>query len=335
MTEISSPHIHQTISIQQVMRQVMVALLPGLLLSIWILGWGVLFQCILAVCFALVCEALMLKLRGQPLRVYLYDGSVIVTAILFAVVITPYTPWWVNLCGIGFAVIFAKHIYGGLGYNLFNPAMAGYAFVLICFPVEMNHWPDLSDTATAGFIDTLQIILTGSTPALDGMTGATSLGYVKSQLNGMAMYSEIRTSPLFGIVGGKGWEIIALAWLLGGIWLLINKIIQWHMPVIFIVSIFVLSLFFYWIDNDIYATPLFHVFSGGTLLAAFFILTDPVTSPASTWGKCIFAILVALITVVIRNWGAYPEGIAFAVLGLNAAVPLINDLSRRKVFGAT
>ena len=332
---LSSPHIHQPVSIQQVMKQVIIAMVPGIVAAIWILGWGVLVQCLLAVSFALLFEAIMLKLRRQPVRPFLFDGSVIITALLFALAITPFSPWWINLTGVGFAVIVVKHLYGGLGYNLFNPAMAGYIFVLLCFPVEMNHWPALPMTPgdPHGLAETLSVIFTGDATVADGISGATPLGYMKSQIAGMAMISEFNTSPLFGMVGGRGWEWMGLAWLAGGIWLLVKKIIQWHLPAAFLSSLFLISLVLHWSNADIYASPLFHIFSGGVLIAAFFIITDPVTTSATPRGKLVFAAGAAFIILLIRNWGAYPDGIAFAVLIMNAAVPLIDRLTRPGIFG--
>ena len=334
---ISSPHIHKDTSVNKVMRQVIYALLPGIAVSTWLLGWGVIFQCLFAVMFAIAFEALMLFLRKKPLALFLYDGSAIVTALLFAVAVSPFTPWWVNLSGIGFAIIVAKHMYGGLGYNIFNPAMAGYVFVLICFPVDMTVWPVIRSVTDggAGIIDSLVIILTGQPVAtgIDSMSGATPLAYLKSQLSGMAMISEIRSSPLFGSLGGKGWEWINLAWLSGGCWLLFKRIIKWQLPVYFLASLFIISLVCYWYDSDIYLSPVFSIFTGGILLSAFFIVTDPVTASATPRGKIIYASGIGLLTYLIRTWGGYPDGIAFAVLIMNATVPLIDSLTRPDVLG--
>ena len=332
-----SPYFHQQTSVANVMRQVIYALIPGILVSIWILGWGVLIQCLIAIIFAITFEATMLYIRKLPMKIFLFDGSAIVTAILFALSITPFTPLWVSLLGIAFAIIIVKHLYGGLGYNMFNPAMAGYVFVLLCFPVEMTYWPNVKGVGEVDvvLIETLTVIFTGQPliMELDSISGATPLGYMKSQLNNMAMISEIRSSPLFGSFGGKGWDWIAFAWITGGIWLLIIRIIKWQLPVIFITSLFVVSLIFYWYDNNIYLSPIFTLFTGGTMLAAFFIVTDPVTTSTTPRGKIIFAIGIGMLTYIIRTWGGYPDGIAFAVLIMNAAVPLIDIYTRPKVFG--
>ncbi len=335
--EINSPHIHQQTSIASVMRKVIYALVPGILVSIWILGWGVLIQCLLAVLFALVFEATMLSMRKRPIKIYLYDGSAIVTALLFALTITPFAPWWISLFGMAFAIIVVKHMYGGLGYNMFNPAMAGYVFMLLCFPAEMNVWPIAKGVAEVdiSFTDTLSVIFTGTVPmiGLDGISSATPLDFTKSQLGSMAMMSEIRDNLMFGTFAGKGWEWIAFAWLAGGLWLLMQGIIKWQMPVIFLTALFLMSILFYWYDADIYMSPVFNIFAGGTMLAAFFIVTDPVTASTTPRGRLLYAAGIGIITYIIRTWGGYPDGIAFAVLIMNAAVPFIDLYTRPRVFG--
>lgn len=340
MQKISSPHIHSHTSINKIMREVIFALIPGIFASIWFLGWGVLLHCLLAVCFALACEALMLTLRKRPLHNFMVDGSAIITGLLFALTITPFAPWWVTLSGISFAMVIAKHLYGGLGHNLFNPTMAGYVFVLICFPVELNYWPSSIinnvDNDANRLIENLRIILTGIPSAsLDGLSGATPLAFTKSQISGMAMLSEFSNDPLFGTLGGKGWEWIGLAFLSGGIYLIIRGVIKWQIPLIIIFTLCLLSFIFHAYDAERYTSSMFNLFSGGTLLAAFFIATDPVTAAATPRGKIIYAVGIGLLTYVIRTWGAYPDGLAFAVLIMNAAVPLLDRTTRPDVFGKT
>jgi Na+-translocating ferredoxin:NAD+ oxidoreductase subunit D len=334
---ISSPHLHKSISVAQVMRQVIYALVPGILLSVWFFGIGVFIQCLLAVLFALGTECLMLWLRGKPLKLFLFDGSAVVTALLFALTVSPLAPFWVNLLGICFAIILAKHCFGGLGYNMFNPAMAGYVFVLLCFPAEISAWPHVQGSGEihAGLIDTLTIIFAGqsSVSHFDSLSGATALEFMQSQINGMVMIGEVRTSPIFGTLAGKGSEWIAVAWLAGGIWLLYKGIIKWQLPGIFLSSLFLFSLLFYWYDTSVYLSPLFTLFAGGTMLAAFFIVTDPVTAATTPRGTIIYACGIGLLTYIIRTWGSYPDGVAFAVLLMNAAVPLIDTCTRRRVFG--
>jgi len=336
-TLISSPHLHEGASVGGVMRCVIIALVPGILLSSWVYGWGVLLHCMLAVLCALGFEAAMLRLRDQDLSQYLRDGSAVVTALLFALAITPFAPWWVDFVGMGFAMIVAKHLYGGLGYNLFNPAMAGYVFVLLCFPTVLTVWPYAAGTdhVHAGLTDSLSIIFTGHplSGQVDSLSGATPLGYMKSQLNGMAMVTEIVSSPLFGTFAGKGSEWLACAWAGGGIWLLFKKIIKWQMPAVFLGTLFLFSLFCYWFDASRYPSPFFTLFAGGAMLAAFFIITDPVTASNTPRGRILYAAGIGFITVLIRMWGGYPEGVAFAVLIMNAAAPFIDERTRPRVFG--
>lgn len=316
------------------MVRVSLALLPGLLCYLWFFGWGVLLQSAIAVLFALVIEALMLKLRSRNVRAFITDGSVIVTALLFALTITPLTNWWISLIGIGFAVIFAKHLFGGLGYNLFNPAMVGYVFVFLCFPAAMTVWPAAPETTAIPDLATyIQCIFATCPAAVDGLTGATPLTHMQSQLSAMHMISEIRESPIYGGPGGKGWEWINLAFLTGGLGLAVLRIIHWQIPLAMLAGLFLTAGLFNLYDGEIYASPLFHLFSGGTMLGAFFIATDPVTASGTPRGRIIYAGLIGVLVYLIRTFGAYPDGIAFAVLIANAFVPAIDHFTRPRVLG--
>ena len=312
------------------MADVCIALAPGLLCYAWLFGPGVLIQCALAVTFALLLEFAVLRLRGRDPALFLRDGSVIVTALLFAVSITPLAPWWVCLCGIAFAVIIGKHAFGGIGCNIFNPAMAGYVFVLACFPVQMNTWPGLPAHGIGAYLDS--IFPLGNT-APDMLSGATALDELKNRLELMEMVSEIGASPVFGLVGGAGWEWINVLFMLGGLYLLARGVIKWHIPVAVLAGVFLVSLPFYLYDPEVHASPLFHLFSGATMLCAFFIATDPVTASTTWLGRLIYGALVGALIYLLRGWGAYPDGVAFAVLLANVFVPLIDLLTRPKVFG--
>ncbi len=332
---LSSPHWHNNQTITGVMLQVCVALIPGILCYVWFFGVGVIIQCLLAVIFALTLEYLMLTLRRRDPALFLRDGSAIVTALLFALSISPLMPWWISLIGIAFAIIISKHVFGGLGYNLFNPAMAGYVFILLCFPAHMNAWPSaIAWRADAmGLSEYFTVIFLSPHAEFDAYSGATPLNDMQSRLGAMGMVSEIRQAPLFGHFGGVGWEWISFAFLLGGLYLLAFGVIKWRIPVALLSSVFLISLVFNMYDADLYASPLFHIFSGGTLLCAFFIATDPVSAATTPTGQILFGCLVGVLIYLIRTWGAYPDGVGFAILIANAFVPLIDILTPPKVFG--
>lgn len=329
ITSLGAPHIHSHHSVSEVMRYTIISLVPGIIASIWVLGWGMLIHCVMAIVFAILFETLILVLRKRPLQSFIFDGSAIITALLFALAITPFAPWWVTLCGIFFAIVFAKHLYGGLGYNIFNPAMAGYAFVLVSFPAELNYWPMINHDANLH--QTIAILFDRLTDAdMDGLSGATPLTFSKLKISSMAMLSEFSNIPLFGL---KGWGWINLAFLVGGCCLIIKGIIKWQIPVIILFTVFVLSIIFHNYDPERYVSATFYLFTGGTFLAAFFIATDPVTSATTPLGKIIYAAGIGIFIYTIRTWGNYPDGIAFSVLFMNAMVPLIDYMTRPKVFG--
>lgn len=333
-----APHMPPPVSVAGVMRQVLFALVPGIAAHLWFFGPGLVFQILLAVVFALTFEAGMLKLRGQPLRLFLGDYSAVVTAVLFALCIPPLAPWWIALIAMFFAIVVAKHLYGGLGHNVFNPAMVGYVVVLISFPAVMTQWlPPRSIAEMApGIQDCLAAIFLGQLPAplaWDAISQATPLDTLKTGLDSGRMVPEIRQSPIFGDFGGLGWEWIANWYLLGGLYLLYRRIISWQVPVAVIGSVVLLTLPAYLMDPGTNPVPLQHVFSGALVLAAFFIATDPVSGCTSNLGRIWFGVGVGVITLVIRRWGGYPDGIAFGVLLMNMAAPLIDRYTKPRVYG--
>ncbi len=333
MTEtglLSSPHAHGGASVQKMMMLVCLALLPGILAYLYFFGWGIAIQLTLALAFAVLLEYLMLRLQNRPIEIFLKDGSAIVTALLLSLCLSPLVPWWVTFSGVAFAIVIAKHVYGGLGQNPFNPAMAGYVFVILCFPSELVTWPSLQHPDIGAY---LAAIFNGDSPRLDAVSGATALQQLKSELGLMNMVSEIRQGPLFGQVAGEGWEWIAAMYALGGVFLLFSGVIRWHLPAGVLLGMFLTSLVFNIYDSDVYASPLFHLCAGGTMLCAFFIATDPVTSPSTVKGKLVFGFMIGVIAYVIRNWGGYPDGIAFAVLIANACTPCIEHYTRPRVVG--
>jgi electron transport complex protein RnfD len=334
----TSPHQITSNSVAKVMRQVLYALAPGTLAMIWYFGWGVLFQILIAIAVALAAEAIVLKVRGMPMRPFLTDYTAVITAWLLALGIPPLAPWWVAAIGAAFAIVIAKHVYGGLGYNLFNPAMVGYAVVLISFPAAMTLWPPPSMLAEQGLgvAHTAALILTGHPSAgatWDALTMATPLDAMRTELGMMRTIQEIRASPLWGDFGGRGWEWIANWYFLGGAWLLYKGVITWRIPVAMLGSLLTVAGLFYLADPGSHPFPAFHVFSGAAMLGAFFIATDPVTASQTPTGKLIYGAGIGVLTFVIRTWGGYPDGVAFAVLLMNMAVPTIDYYTRPRAFG--
>jgi len=348
----TSPHTHNPESVTRVMLRVIYAMIPGIIAYVWFFGWGVVINICLAVTVALISETMILWLRKYPVRIHLTDCSAVVTAVLLAMAIPPLAPWWVTLIGVAFAIIVAKHLYGGLGYNPFNPAMIGYVMLLISFPKEMTIWlPPISTSEVhLGFTDTLTYIFTHQLPAgitFDALTEATPLDSLKTHIDLGNTVAEIReqfgfnsqvteilsVSPIFGRLGGLGWEWIGGAFLFGGLWLMYKKVINWHIPGAMIASLTVMALLFTLINPDLYAGPLFHLFSGATMLGAFFIATDPVTASTTPQGRLVYGAGIGILTYVIRTWGGYPDAVAFAVLLMNMTVPVIDYYFKPRVFG--
>jgi electron transport complex protein RnfD len=333
-----APHFPAHSTVSRVMLQVIYALVPAIAAHVWFFGPGILVQITLATGFALGFEALMLKVRKKPWRLFLGDFSVVVTAVLFALCVPPLAPWWIAAVGMLFAVVVAKHLYGGLGHNMFNPAMVGYVVVLISFPQPMTAWLPPASIAPAGFGpgEVLATIFSGHPPgglSWDAITEATPLDVIRTSVASGRMVSEARQSPVFGDFGGLGWEWIANWYALGGLWLLWRRVISWQVPVTMIGTVVFLGLLGYLMDPGGNPAPLQHVFSGALIIGAFFIATDPVSGCTSPRGRMIFGVGVGVITLAIRRWGGYPDGVAFAVLLMNMAAPLIDRYTRPRIFG--
>lgn len=336
---ITSPHDLSPNSVNTVMLQVILALIPGTIALCWFFGWGVLTNLAIACITAWASEALMLYLRKKPILITLKDNSALLTAWLLALALPPLAPWWLIVIGTAFAIVFAKQLYGGLGYNPFNPAMIGYVVLLISFPLEMTQWlnPRTLSADLLSLNQVLQIQLFNNLPAggWDALSGATPLDKIKTDLGLGQTVSEIMQNPLFGSFAGKGWLTISILYLFGGMYLLYKRIITWHTPLSMLASLFVIASVFYLIDADQFASPALHMFSGAAIIGAFFIATDPVSSCTSNKGKLIYGAGIGLLTYVIRTWGGYPDGIAFAVLFMNLSAPFIDYYTKPKVFGET
>ena len=329
----SSPHLPVSNSVTAMMQRVLIALLPGTVCVTWIFGWGIVINILLASLAALLAEAAILALRKRPVAT-LQDGSALVTGVLLALALPPLAPWWIPVIGSLFAIVIAKQLYGGLGYNPFNPAMAGYVVLLISFPLELTLWS--APGAQLGFSDALIQAFTGALPAdqtLDTLTMATPMDNIKTRLGLSETLSEIHGGPLFGHFAGAGWEWINLWFLLGGLWLLQQKVIQWHIPAGMLGGMAGIAFVFYAINPDVFTTPLFQLFSGAAMLGAFFIATDPVSACTTPRGRLYYGLGIGLLTYIIRTWGGYPDGVAFAVLLMNMAAPTIDHYTRPRVFG--
>ena len=329
-----APHAASTNSVTRVMGTVLLALIPAGAVHVWLFGPALLLNILIASVTAIVAEAACLGLRRRPVVPALRDLSAILCAVLLAFCLPPLTPWWITVTATLFAIVVAKQVYGGLGANLFNPAMAGYVVALVSFPEAMTRWPPVSyDAAALGLWDSLRPILTGTPGTLtwDAMTMATPLDHLRTELGQMRMMSEIMQSDAYSGLGG--WQLFSLAALWGGCVLLWRKVIRWHLPVATLAGVALMATLLNIIDSDAYAPAWFHLTTGSVMFAAFFIVTDPVSAATSVRGRLLFGFGIGLLAVLIRSFGAYPDGVAFAVLLLNALVPLIDHYTVPRVFG--
>ena len=320
------------------MGMVLLALIPGTLAMWWYFGWGVLINLAIAVIAAVAAEAAVMRLRGRDARPVLLDLSAVVTAWLLALALPPLLPWWQTALGSVFAIVVVKQLFGGIGYNPFNPAMAGYVLLLVSFPVTMTRWlpPDVVSGQALSLADSLHIIFNGIPPlgqTWDTLSSATPLDQMRSELSENRMISEIRQSPLWGDFGGRGWEWIGNWFLLGGLFLLWRRVINWRIPVSMLGSLLLIAGLFWAIDPETHPFPAFHLFSGAAILGAFFIATDPVSACTTPKGQLIYGALIGLFVFIIRTWGGYPDAVAFSVLLLNMAAPTIDYYTQPRVFG--
>lgn len=336
----AAPFMQPTASVASIMLQVLAALVPAAIAHVWFFGPGFIFNLLVATLFAVGGEALMMWLRGRPPEAALRDYSALLTAALLAFCLPSLTPWWVTATAALFGVVVAKHLYGGLGYNIFNPAMAGYVVVLVAFPAQLNLWvaPRMGDIdyQYLSIVETLAFTLTGNLPDgldFDAVSRATPLDAMKTGLANLATVIDIRSNPVMGDFGGRGWEWIGNFLAVGGFWLLLRGVIRWHIPVGVGIGLLVPATIAYLVDAGTNPGPGFHLFAGATILCAFFIATDPVSAATSTRGRLVFGIGVGFLTYCIRTWGSYADGVAFAVLLMNMAVPAIDYLTRPRIVG--
>ena len=316
----SSPHIHSGESTPRIMYSVVGALIPAMFAGVYLFGLRALWVMLLSVGAGLATEAGAQKVMGR--KVTISDGSALVTGILLALNLPPAVPWWLPVVGSAIAIGIGKQIYGGLGYNPFNPALVARVVLLISFPVQMTTWVKPGPPFSG---------------AIDAVTTATPLGamkthlMVKGTLEGFTMGGL--WDPFIGTIGGCIGETSVVALLIGAGFLLYRGYITWHIPVTFVGTVFILSGIFWLINPDQYMNPLFHILTGGLMLGAFYMATDMVTSPVTTRGMVVFGAGCGFITVIIRLFGGYPEGVSYSILLMNAATPLIDRYTRPKTFG--
>lgn len=335
---ISGPHIAAVRRVDDIMRKVIIALLPATAWGVLMFGWPALYLAVITVLSALMFEALCLTIKGVKVTAYLNDGSAVLTGLLVTMTLPPWAPWWIGVVGAALAIVLGKQVYGGLGQNLFNPAMLARVALLISFPIEMTTWVNVQPLLFGpGVIDSLAITFAGLNQA-DGLVGATTLGAVKTG------FSLNQTLPgllydYSGFLAFMGWErgslgeTSTLLLLLGGLWLMKQGVIQWHIPLSLLVTITLLATLFHGIDGSHYLSPWVHLNSGAVMLVAFFIATDYVTSPNTPLGQILFGAGCGLLIFVIRSWGGYPEGTGFAILLMNAVTPLIDHYIRPRIYG--
>lgn len=310
-----SPHVHADDSVKKIMWSVVIALMPAFLVSIFYFGLPVIWLTIVSVGCCVLFEYLIQRYI-MKIKPTVSDGSAVVTGLLLAFNVPSSLPVWMMIVGALVAIAIAKMPFGGLGHNPFNPALVARVFMLISFPVAMTTWPTPTPVWSCSLADVV--------------TGPTALGILKESHNMSQLPSY--ANLLIGQMGGSFGEVSAIALLIGAGFLMWRKIITWHIPAAFILTVFVFSGIFWLVDPTQYANPCFHVLAGGLILGACFMATDMVTSPTSHMGMLVFGCGCGLITIIIRLFGAYPEGVSFSILIMNALVPLINKGFKPKTY---
>lgn len=338
---LSAPYTHAGTSIGRTMGLVMLALLPATLFGFYLFGWPAIFLFASTLLASVLAEAFALRLAGKPVRPFLMDGSALLTGWLLAMTLPPWAPWWIGVLGSALAIIVGKQMFGGVGQNLFNPAMVARVALLISFPLEMTlfHTPAPLFSAAAPDIGQSLAITFGNPVEFDAVSSATVLGHFKTELGrGIGLeQAAVGSASLWQLVWGEAagsmGETSALLILLGGLFLLYKRVITWHIPLAMLGTLGALSGLFHLLAPEHYVGPLTHLLSGGAILGAFFIATDLVTSPVSLRGQLLFGAGCGLLVFVIRTWAGYPEGVAFAVMLMNACTPLIDHFLKPRIYG--
>jgi RnfABCDGE-type electron transport complex D subunit len=337
---VASPHAHGGNSVTRTMFRVQMALVPATLYGFWLFGWPAFFLWLLTILSCLGFEALSLKLMGVTrIKRTLFDGSALLTGWLLAMTLPPWAPWWVAVLGGFIAIVIGKQVFGGVGQNVFNPAMVARVALLVSFPLPLTQWVSplpMSAGATPDFVASLRIFLT-SLPVPDAMTSATLLGHAKTELaRGIDLGQALGAGPALSLIGmraGSFGESAALLILCGGLYLLITRVITWHTPLAVLAGVAIPAAIAHGVEPGRFLSVESHLLSGALVLGAFFIATDYVTSPNTASGQIVFGLGIGFFTWVIRSFGGYPEGMAFAVLLMNALTPVIDRFVKPRVLG--
>lgn len=338
LINITSPHAQGNNRTGNIMRLVILATLPGIAVMTYFFGFGVLVNVLMASLFCVGFEALILKLRQRNIAFYLNDYTALVTGVLIGISLPAYCPWWLLMSAAFIAMVLAKHIFGGMGYNPFNPAMVAYALLLVSFPLQMTAWPTPSGLSIEGssLPNILDAFRAFFSQPIDAYSSPTVLDIMK-QNKGDTLDVVYANAPMLnqGLLAGVGWEWVNIAFLLGGLFLLYKRVYTWHAPVAMLASLALLAALFYdGGSSQSGGSPLFHLLSGATMFGAFFIVTDPVTSTVSIRGRLIYGALIGVLVYTIRALGtAYPDGVAFAVLIMNMAAPFIDYFTTPRTYG--
>ena len=346
-TLVASPHAHAPVSIGRTMGLVLLALLPAALFGLYQFGWPAIWLLLVTTAAALLFEGAALAMAGKPVRPALMDGSGLLTGVLVAMTLPPWAPWWVGVIGAFIAIVVGKQVFGGLGQNLFNPAMVARVTLLISFPVEMTRFlypRPLFSVDAPGPVDGLAITFLGRLPdglTFDAISGASLLSRVRTDLAQGLSLSEILPDVLdpvqamLGQIPGSLGETSAALLATGGLFLIAKRVIGWQVPAAILGTIAAMATLMSLLDPDHYPGAVYHLLTGSTMLCAFFIATDPVTSPVSVRGQVLFGVACGFLIYAIRTWGGYPEGVGFAVLLMNACTPMIDHYLRPRVYGRT
>jgi Na+-translocating ferredoxin:NAD+ oxidoreductase subunit D len=337
---VSAPYATTSQSVSRIMAIVMAALVPATLFGFWLYGWPAVYLWLITVGAAMAGEAFCLRLMQRPVAATLYDGSAVLTGWLLALSLPPWAPWWIGVFGGLFATVLSKQVFGGLGQNLFNPAMVARVALLISFPVQMTAWVaplPLGAVTAPGPLDGLLITLAGVPPALDAVASASLLGFAKTEMSrGVDLAHALGSAPALSWFGSRPGSLgETAAWLIaaGGAAMLFMRVISWHIPVAMLLGIAVPAAVMHAVDPARYLDASTHLLSGGAMLGAFFIATDYVTSPNTPKGQLIFGAGCGVLTFVIRTWAGYPEGVAFAVLLMNSLTPIIDSYVKPRIYG--